>query len=227
MKLLERIPERDRNLEQSFLIQRRGMAVLAGAFPFIFLVSSFVLQHTQFQPSISAYYWTHDMERNLFVGVLCAIGAFLVLYKGYTIFEDWTLNVAGVCAAGIALFPTPHGDGGTWLHYVFAGLFFACIFIVCIFMSDNSLKEMPDKKRAAQFRRWYHRCARVMVVSVVVALAGRVLLEHEYFTAILKHGGIFVFEATGIWSFAAFWYIKTRELDPQMSWVPFRKKPPS
>ena len=226
MKLLERKPGHDRYLEQSYIRQRQGMSVLAGAFPFIFLASSFVLRHVDFQPSLSAYYWTHDMERNLFVGVLWAIGVFLVLYKGYTKLEDWILNVAGICAAGIALFPTPHGEEGTWLHYVFAGLFFACIFYVCIFMSEKSLEEMPDKARAERFRVAYRWCASVMIVSVAVALAGKLLLRHEYFSAILEHGGIFVFEATGVWSFAAFWYIKTRELDASVSWMPLTKKRP-
>lgn len=209
VKLLERKPGHDRGLEQSFLIQRRGMSILAAAFPVIFLVSSFVLHRTDFQPSISAYYWTHDTERNLFVGVLWAVGVFLVLYKGYTQLEDWVLNVAGVCAVGISLFPKPHEGQGTWLHYVFAGLFFACIFYVCIFMSRNSLKDMPDKERAERFRRAYYGCGAVMVGSIGFAFV---------------KGGIFWLEALGVWSFAAFWYIKTRELDPQMSWVPFKKR---
>jgi hypothetical protein len=33
---------------------------------------------------------------------------------------------------------------------------------------------------------------------------------------------IFWLEAFGVWAFSLFWYIKTRELDPSASWVPFR-----
>jgi len=58
-----------------------------------------------FQTSISAYYWTLDPERNAFVGVLCAVGVFLLLYKGYSWFEDRVLDLAGVSAVGIAFFP--------------------------------------------------------------------------------------------------------------------------
>ena len=46
--------------------------------PWLALVSSFVLKRTEFQDSISHYYWTLELERNLFVGVLCAIAVFLI-----------------------------------------------------------------------------------------------------------------------------------------------------
>lgn len=56
------------------------------------------------QGSISAYYWTP--VRPVFVGVLCAIGACLVVYKGNSAFEDHTLNLAGILAVVVAFVPT-------------------------------------------------------------------------------------------------------------------------
>src|SRR5262245_51812782 len=105
MHLLARNPERTTHLEQSFLVQRRGMSIVAAIFPLMFLVSSFVMHHTDFQASISAYYWTEDFERNFFVGALSAIAVFLLLYKGYTALEDRMLDLAGVCALGVAFCP--------------------------------------------------------------------------------------------------------------------------
>ncbi len=54
--------------------------------------------------SISGYYYT-DM-RNIFVGTLCALGVFLVAYRGYDGVDESITNVAGFAAIGVALCPT-------------------------------------------------------------------------------------------------------------------------
>lgn len=59
------------------------------------------------QQSMSSYYHT-DM-RDVFVGLLFAIGFFLMLYKGFSRSEDIALNLAGALAMCIALFPTAAG----------------------------------------------------------------------------------------------------------------------
>ena len=227
MDLLATIPGRTSHLERSFIVQRRGMALLAAAFPTAFLASSFVLGRTEFQTSISAYYWTLDPERNFFVGVLCAVGVFLLLYKGYNWLEDRVLDLAGICAAGVAFFPMDRaGDcaaSGVSAHGVFAVTFFVCIFFICIFMSENSLKEIPDPRRQEAFRRAYRLCSGIMIASVVIALVARFLLPEKYLQTLCENSAIFWFEAVGVWAFSAFWYIKTRELDPSRSWVPFRR----
>ncbi len=214
-------------LEQAFLEQRRGMAVLAALFPVAFLVSSFVLHRTEFQTSISAYYWTRDLERNVFVGTLCAIGVFLLLYKGYTWVEDRVLDVAGASAVGIAFFPMDRaGDcagKGASIHGVFAVLFFACIFYVCIFMSEKSLRQIQDLALRARFRNAYRTCSGIMVGSIAIAVASR-LLPGDFALALCERSAVFWFEAVGVWAFSAFWYVKTRELDAGASWIPFRTK---
>ena len=54
--------------------------------------------------SISAYYYTS--MRDVFVGVLAAIGVFLFCYRGPDKKDNFWTNVAGLCAVGIGLFPT-------------------------------------------------------------------------------------------------------------------------
>lgn len=67
---------------------------------------------TSIQESISHYYYTN--LRELFTGVLCAVGLFLIRYKGHQNPQWWKndsllTNIAGAAAFGIALFPTnPH-----------------------------------------------------------------------------------------------------------------------
>lgn len=218
--------KRSSHLERSFIVQRRGMALLAAAFPFVFLVASFI-RETELKTSLSAYYWTYDFERNFFVGVLCAVAVFLLLYKGYTELEDRILDLAGIAALGIAFFPTDQaGDctsSGFSLHGLFAVTFFACIAFICIFMSEHSLKDIGGQHKQEQFRLWYRVCSGIMVGSIAVAVLSR-LLPEGVIQWLCENSAIFWFEAVGIWAFSAFWYIKTRELDPSLSWVPMRKK---
>lgn len=227
MDLLARNPSRTSHLERSYIVQRRGMALLAAVFPAAFLVLSFLFGRTEFQTSISAYYWTLDLERNVFVGVLCAVGVFLLLYKGYTLLEDRVLDVAGICAVGVAFFPMDKsGDcaaSGISLHGAFAVTFFACIFFICIFMSQHSLEDIADRRRRAVFRRAYRLCSGIMIGSIVLAVLSSMLPEN-YIRTFCENGAIFGFEAAGVWAFSAFWYIKTRELDAALSWVPLRRK---
>jgi hypothetical protein len=63
-----------------------------------------VPQHC-FQTSISAYFYTP--VRGYFVGALLSIGTCLFCLKGSERGEDLMLNVAGMCAAVVALVPTP------------------------------------------------------------------------------------------------------------------------
>ena len=215
------------HLEKSYVIQRGGMAILGGAFPFVFLVSSLILERTAFQTSISAYYHTLDPERNIFVGVLFAIAVFLILYKGYSRLEDYLLDIAGVSALGVAMFPMENtGDVSTSsvsVHGVFTVVFFTCIFAVCIFMSETTLKELQDEDRKRIFRRLYRRCAGVMIGALLLAVICR-FLSADLIHALRLNSVTFWFEAVVVWAFSAFWFIKTREIDQSMSWIPFLSK---
>ena len=82
----------------SYLMLRKTIGILGLAFPIALIIGSVAFFGCQeVQGSISAYYHT-DM-RNLFVGVLCAIGLFLFTYTGY----DSTDATAGNIACMFAL----------------------------------------------------------------------------------------------------------------------------
>lgn len=73
----------------------------------VLLVASVVLERFEvscWQTSISAYYYTP--VRAIFVGGVMAIGLCLIVIKGSTVFEDATLNVAGMLAPVVAVVPT-------------------------------------------------------------------------------------------------------------------------
>jgi len=58
------------------------------------------------QNSISAFYGAYNYAmRDWFVGILWAVGSFLVLYRGFSVAEDWALNIAGLSAILLAINP--------------------------------------------------------------------------------------------------------------------------
>ena len=71
-----------------------------------------VISDGQLMGSISAYYYTP--VRDVFVGVLVALGLSLIAVRGRDV-EDVLLNLAGMLAAIVAFVPTPV-DGG-WFAY--------------------------------------------------------------------------------------------------------------
>ena len=93
--------------------------------------------------------------RNWFVGLLFATGALLFVNQGHSRKEDWALNLAGVLAIGIALFPMP------WdcYHHSFsphgfcAVSFFVCIAFVSAICSRDSLELIKDPKVRTRYRK--------------------------------------------------------------------------
>jgi len=215
--------------EIAYIKLRTGMTLLAVTFPCIFLASSLLLRWTQFQPSISDYYYTEDLERNLFVSLLMSIGILLILYEGYSFLEDKVLTLAGLLAWGIALVPAgTHawtiGGKDVTPHGIIAVSFFICIYFVAFVFSRTTLSDLDAARRAA-FKRYYALISHIMVGSIVLALLAHVLPE-EWLKGLLWGHLVFWVEAIGVWCFAAFWYLKTREINPGVSWMPFTHSRP-
>jgi uncharacterized membrane protein len=208
--------------EVGYIKLRRGIAYLGIAFPFIFIISSLILRRTEFQPTISHYYCTNngEWERNLFVGILITVGIFLILYMGYSRLEDWVLNVAGVLAVCIALFPTGHCLGiqgqQITLHRVVAVIFFLCIFFICIFLSKVTLSSLRDnvpeeKKKKDKYARIYDVLSAFMLLAVILTVLGNSLLKSS-FDQVFSGKLTFWIETIGILAFSFFWLVKTREI---------------
>jgi hypothetical protein len=88
----------------SYTLLRQVVGWIGTLLPIVLLVGV-AISSTQARPdSMSGYYYT-DM-RNVFVGALCALGAFLGAYDGYDDLDRWITNIAGFCAVGVAFCPT-------------------------------------------------------------------------------------------------------------------------
>ena len=124
---------------RSYFFFRKGIGVIGVAFPIVLVIGTVISQRSLgFSDSISAYYYS--VMRNVFVGILCAIGVFLICYR-YEHLDDLVSTLAGVFAIGVALFPTAPDVGateqqmmiGTW-HYIFAVGFFVTLAIFALWI---------------------------------------------------------------------------------------------
>jgi hypothetical protein len=144
--------------------------------------------------------------RNWFVGLLFAIGTLLYVNQGHSRKEDVALNFAGLLAVGTALFPM------SWdcyhhsfsLHGFCAISFFLCIAFVSAICSRDTLVLIKDLKVRARYQKTYLGLSVVMIASPIAAYA------FNFITS--QHSPVYWAELFGIYAFAAYWCVKTKEM---------------
>ena len=104
--------------------------------------------------SISASYYEEGWSRNIFVGFLFAISAFLLAYNGRSSTEMVLSKVAAVAAMGVAMFPCKCGDHLeiiSHVHGISAGVMFAILAVFCYKFYQRAMGKghMQAKWRAA------------------------------------------------------------------------------
>ncbi len=194
---------------KTYFWSRVGIAAISILFPLVLWFVGLSL-NVHLQGSISAYY--HTPMRDVFVGSLFAIGAFLYLYRGYSTVENIALDFAGIFAIGVAILPTsaisePKCDTFTapYLHGVCAILFFIAIAYVCIFQSSETLKEMIDESR----RKFYEILYKILGVGMIVLPLLSALLLHLLDKT---QSIVFFVELAGVWIFSTYWIVKSLEI---------------
>ncbi|MBK7888511.1 MAG: hypothetical protein IPJ86_14900 [Bacteroidetes bacterium] len=201
---------------------RSAIGILGMGLPVVLLILPLIpFFETKVQNSISHYYYTNFRE--LFTGVLCAVGLFLIRYKGHKNPVFWKndsllTNIAGGMAFGIALFPTDPDDClqkiytiipvchpylGT-IHYVFAGMFFVVLAIVSIKVFTIGQEENVDiPVSMINENRIYKICGFLMLFFILLV-------------PILAYTGLpyttLICEALALFSFGTSWLIKGRAL---------------
>ncbi|MFP5471272.1 MAG: hypothetical protein ACLGGV_06720 [Bacteroidia bacterium] len=201
---------------------RNAIGVMGIGLPIVLILLSFVpFFETKHQPSISHYYYTNFRE--IFTGVLCAVGLFLIRYDGHTnsnFFKNDSqlTNIAGWMAFGVALFPTNnccdakiytllpicHAAIG-WLHYGFAAVFFITLAIISInvFTIGQNQDESIELSILNE-NNIYRTCGWLMLLFIIlVPILGWLNINH-YSTLILEALALFVFGFS--------WLIKGRGL---------------
>ena len=88
----------------SYMFLRKTVGWIGSLLPIILIAGNRIFFTASLPGSMSGYYYTQ--MRDIFVGALCALGVFLVAYAGYDEIDRWITNIAGLCAIGVAFFPT-------------------------------------------------------------------------------------------------------------------------
>lgn len=214
---------------ETYASTRIGIAIIGILFPLILFFGGNItgLENSKgsifglgILPSLSAYY--HSPMRNWFVGILFAVGVSLWLYKGYSTFEDFTLDAAGIFAIGVAIFPTScsgtsYCDTFTkpGLHNVSAFAFFGCIAIISIAEAFGFLhrKEILKKdKFIAKTKNTTTLYKMFTVTYIVLAIAMVVLPLLAWLLYRETSIATFKIELAGVWVFSTYWIVKTIEI---------------
>jgi hypothetical protein len=214
--------------EVAYIKLRTSMAVLAILLPISLMLVSYAVHDYGFRPSMSDYYNAGEFERNLFVAMLSCIGVFLMLYEGYSPLENRVLDVAGFLLVCVAFFPLDMISFELWghripvkgtlgkvdlsVHGVCAGAFFVCIIYVSTVLSGQTLRGRGNEVRCKWLLR-YWSVSLVMAVTMVLALVG-----HQMGVPLFFKREIFWVETVGVVAFAVFWLMKTREVNPNVSY---------
>jgi hypothetical protein len=214
-------------IAESYRKLRTRIGVIALAFPLVLIAVGYYWG-IGIKPTLSDYYYAKDPIgdridiypiRLWFCGILFIVGAFLYKYEGFSVNENRWLSLAGFFALGVAVFPMSldgKSDFGffAWLglpqlslHGISAVLAFVCIAVVILWYSDLTLSEL--KKANPDTAKRYKKYYRGIGIYMVLAIGVSVILHYAF-----GKKGIYILlaETSGIWAFAAYWFVKNKEL---------------
>jgi hypothetical protein len=191
---------------RSYLYLSLGMGLVAFLLPVALVVSAGYDGHY----SISYFYHVGELSRNILVGCLWATGVFLFLFQGLSRWENWILNLAGVAAICVAMFPMPEAQCGSGpvftFHAISAITFFVCLAIVAIGFSKTRVRYIVYPPKRRRFKRAYDFAGVAMI-----AMPGAVAALHFLGGRQCESHWVFWVELLGIWAFAFYWFVKTIE----------------
>jgi hypothetical protein len=154
----------------SYLALRKAVGWIGILLPFVLMLGVLLIFKGEAPlTNISLYY--HSGMRDVFVGAICAIALFLFFYKGYSKWDNWAANLAGLFALGIALFPTDKEGMSTWtakVHFLCAAIFFLILAGYSLFLFTR--REPNPTKRKLTRNKIYIVCGSVMIVSLAAIM---------------------------------------------------------
>jgi hypothetical protein len=230
-------------LAQSQLSLRKGLGLMGLALPIVLFLASALNSDVDLRRSLSAYYYAPHL-RDMLVGVLWAIGATLVFYRGYgtipTAFRrlpawinrhmtDTKLSsLAGIGALMTAIMPTcefqdncptPIIAGG---HLVGSITFLGTLAILSIWSFTDSNTPPQDWDAS---KKWANR---IYITSGWTILASLALCAPLVAYRVDAIGPlpmpVFWLESLAIWAFGISWLVKGDAIDDLISLL-HKKKP--
>lgn len=199
-------------LLHSFLALRKAVGFIGMALPFVVL-----LAHGGVLESVSAGYYTRGSA--IFVAGVCAIGFFLLFYRGYDRRDRIASFVAGAAALVVGQVPCACGqrDGPAFLwgwgadyaasawpavHLLAAAVLFGVLAMFCLWlfpMSDEPPHANPKKD---QRNLTYYACGSVIVACLLA------LFVHFVVAKWLGSSGVFWLETVMLLAFGFSWAVK-------------------
>ena len=229
------VKEFQHEMVMSHLRVRRALGWLGFFLPVLLMIGGII---NELQPTISDFY--HTAFRDVYVGTLCAIGIFLLAYKGHPpkggdrwdndkINDNRLTNIAGTAALVMAFFPNLETTEGIApitqagflasasppIHYIGALFFFSTLGLICT-------KQFARTKNESN-ARFYRLCGYVIFAALAATLVAVVLrrfTEGEGHKLVEDTKIIFWFEAIGTWAFAAAWLKKGRVQEDMAKLMP-------
>jgi hypothetical protein len=197
------------SLVLSYLGLRKAIGIIGMSLPFVLFFGKMIISGPGIESSISAYYYT--VMRDVFVGSLCAIGVFLISYRGYERMDDITGKIATVFALGTALFPTsPVNPSETQLligrlHILFAlGLFITLAFFA-LFLFRKTDPNKPPTPQKIKRNLIYTICGYGIILCVALIILTTFLPSDS---VIYSYRPVFWLEALAIILFGISWFVK-------------------
>lgn len=160
-------------------IDQNVIKLLIGLGAFSLPIIELVVSWVRGQPleSISASYLYDPWPRNIFVGFLFGIGAFMLSYNGEGEEEMWLAKFGAVAAFCLALFPCHCTDGKheivPHVHLIATIVMFGVLTRFCfIFASGahSTLDQDPTNRQARARKIIYYACVGGMVLSIALFL---------------------------------------------------------
>ncbi|AEJ19155.1 hypothetical protein [Gracilinema caldarium] len=212
--------KRNKSIVISYKALRRLIGVLGMALPVVLILGGYLQPGNGILGSISSYY--HSNMQDVFVGILWAVGLFLISYKGYDSIDNWVTNLSGLFAIGVALFPTiahiddtrplgvfqlPPAISGT-LHLAWAFLFFLLLAYNSYFLFTKTGTKIPGPQKLAR-----NTIYRVCGIIIIASLAGIVLYMLFLQYTFLRHWApVLILETLALWAFGFSWLVKGETL---------------
>jgi hypothetical protein len=243
MQITDPLERLDTHILRSYSTLRWCMGIFSFMLPLLLVVGGmnhlwWISTPLAIQNSLSAYYHagyacmaSDGVYRNLFVGILAAISFCLIIYTGFGKLENWLLNIAGICLAGVAFFPMDWPEQQTLaacqpipgftgftsskllglpvsIHGASAFTFFLAITLVNVCTAMDTVEIIQDVQKQKFWCMVFSVARFLMPLSLLLVL----LLSMATGTSIIGDRLILWIEWVGIWAFSFYWLLKSIEI---------------
>lgn len=176
-----------------------------------------------FQDNISSYY--HTGMRDIFVGTMCAIGVFMLCYRGHDWIENWTANIGSAAAFGVALFPLDAGSDPLlqksivgYLHTFSGGVFFLTLAFYSLYHFPRSTRDPAEGEPHPWERNFIYRSSGIVILLSMAAMGGYLFLIPVSLKQQLNdYNFLFWMEWIAVWAFASAWLTKGRVIAAEIA----------